>query len=299
MGFPNLFIVGAPRCGTTSFHDYLGQHPDIFMCEPKEPYYFLTDMPHRDRFDEKAYFALFADSGNVKYAGEASVWYLYSRAAADEIKRFCPSARIIIMLRNPIDLLYSLHGISLRTANEDILDFAKALEADLDRRQGRRIPATAFFPDGLFYRKVVDFTLQVQRYFDAFGRDAVRIITFDDFVRDTAAEYRRTLAWLGVAEDFEAELSAKNLSSALPNLAIQQLLRWNAAMRAFRAAMHKVVPYRIIRRVQAAIGNRTQEQRPGQADPELRACLQRQMLPQIEALSSLIDRDVTHWCRLS
>lgn len=297
MPFPNLFIVGAPKCGTTSMHTYLGQHPDIFMCEPKEPYYFLTDMPHKDRFNAKAYFALFKQAKNVKYAGESSVVYLYSRTAASKIHSFCSTARIIIMLRNPIDLLYSLHHQLLHIGNEDIFDFAEALAVEPDRAAGKRIPSSASFPHGLLYRKIVDFPPQITRYFNAFGRDAVKIIIFDDFFQDAAREYQQTLQWLGLRDDVQVDLNIRNIAQPLPNLVIQRFLRRNAVLRLFRAAMHRLVPNSIIAAVQRAIGAATQKQRPKTMNSELRARLQEELRPQVEQLSKLIGRDLTHWCR--
>ncbi|MFX1552591.1 MAG: hypothetical protein ACFFBV_01560 [Promethearchaeota archaeon] len=278
-------------------HTYLGQHPDIFMCEPKEPYYFLTDMPHKDRFNAKAYFALFKQAKNVKYAGESSVVYLYSRTAASKIHSFCPTARIIIMLRNPIDLLYSLHHQLLHIGNEDIFDFAEALAVEPDRAAGKRIPSSASFPHGLLYRKIVDFPPQITRYFNAFGRDAVKIIIFDDFFQDAAREYQQTLQWLGLRDDVQVDLNIRNIAQPLPNLVIQRFLRRNAVLRLFRAAMHRLVPNSIIAAVQRAIGAATQKQRPKTMNSELRARLQEELRPQVEQLSKLIGRDLTHWCR--
>src|SRR5882672_1680365 len=108
---PDCFIVGAPRCGTTAMYTYLGQHPEIFMSARKEPHFFGTDLssPALVR-DEQQYLSLFAKAQNEKRAGEASVFYLYSQRAAREIHAFCPSARIIIMLRNPVEMMYSLHS---------------------------------------------------------------------------------------------------------------------------------------------------------------------------------------------
>src|SRR5438093_1590857 len=105
---PTFFIVGAPRCGTTALYTYLRQHPDLFLPENKEPHFFGSDLYHPGfvrNLDE--YLSLFLEAGNKKRAGEASVWYLYSRNAAAEIMAFCPSARIIAMLRNPVDMMYS------------------------------------------------------------------------------------------------------------------------------------------------------------------------------------------------
>ena len=108
---PGFFIVGAPKCGTTSFYHYLRQHPQIFMPDNKEPHYFGSDLKKRsDEFikTEEEYLSLFKDADSSQMAGEASTFYLYSKAAQKEIKGFNPHAKIIIMLRNPIDFLHSL-----------------------------------------------------------------------------------------------------------------------------------------------------------------------------------------------
>src|SRR5882672_7839349 len=125
---PNLFIVGAPRCGTTSMYDYLKQHPDVFMPEVKEPHFLGTDLTS-SRFirDEGKYQALFATAKNEKRIGEASVWQLYSKIAAYEIKEYSPTARVIIMLRNPVDMMYSLYGQHIFSGDEEISDFEEAL----------------------------------------------------------------------------------------------------------------------------------------------------------------------------
>ncbi|MCP2728272.1 sulfotransferase family protein [Limnofasciculus baicalensis] len=101
---PNLFVVGAPKCGTTSMHNYLGQHPEIFMSSPKELHYFSRDI---DCFTGKIkelynYLQLFDSAGNAKYIGESSPEYLYSEVASQQIKELCSDAKIIIMLRNPL-----------------------------------------------------------------------------------------------------------------------------------------------------------------------------------------------------
>lgn len=136
---PDFFIVGAAKCGTTAMYEYLKEHPEIFMPEDaKEPNYFGSDMNYKSsRLTEEQYLSLFSDAKNEKRIGEASVWYLYSKLAASEIKEFCPSARIIIMLRNPVDMLYSLHSELFYGADEDIEDFKTALNAEEVRKKER------------------------------------------------------------------------------------------------------------------------------------------------------------------
>ncbi len=272
-------------------HEYLSQHPDIFMCLPKEPYHFLTDMPHQFRYDYDAYMKLFREAGDQTYWGESSVWYLYSRAAAGEIWKYCSEAKIIIMLREPVGMLYSLHARSLHTVNEDIFDFAEALAAEPDRREGRRIPESSHFPAGLQYREVVDYAPQVERYFDTFGTENVHVILFDDLIKDTLGVFKRTLSFLGLP-DCEVDLSKKNVAGPLPNLAIQRFLRRHLPL---RRMIHQVIPNPIIEGIQAGIAVWTQKQRPRRPNPELRRQLEVEFRPGVERLARLIGRDLSHW----
>ena len=123
---PDFFIVGAPKCGTTSMFHYLRQHPQIFMPDNKEPHYFGKDLiKMSDEFidNEDEYLNLFKDAKSDQKLGEASTFYLYSKSAYKEIKEYNPDAKIIIMLRNPIDFLHSLHSQLLFSGYEDELDF--------------------------------------------------------------------------------------------------------------------------------------------------------------------------------
>ena len=107
---PNFFIVGAPKCGTTAFNADLKRHPDVFIPERKEIHFFGHDLKlDGERPSLEAYLALFAPSASRCAIGESSVFYLFSRTAADEIYSFNPDAQIIIMLRDPIDMVHSLY----------------------------------------------------------------------------------------------------------------------------------------------------------------------------------------------
>ena len=103
---PDFFIVGAPKCGTTSMHRYMSQHPDIFMAQGKEPIYFGSDLKHDWKVSQEQYFDLFRDADREQRIGEKSVWYMHSETAAAEIKAFDANADIIIMLRNPVDMMH-------------------------------------------------------------------------------------------------------------------------------------------------------------------------------------------------
>src|SRR4051812_34789639 len=116
MVLPNFFIVGAPKCGTTALYSYLRQHPDVFMPRRKEPKFFATDLdcgsPREGRYfvrDRDAYLSLFASAGAASRIGEATPHYLYSAVAAQGIKEFCGEVKIIALVRDPVELMYSYH----------------------------------------------------------------------------------------------------------------------------------------------------------------------------------------------
>ncbi len=214
-------------------YSYLRQHPEIWVSVHKEPHFFgsdLTPLPGAIR-EEPLYHELFAGAGDRPRAGEASVWYLLSERAPFEIRAFAPSARIIILLREPAQMIHSLHALFTRTGNEDLSTFEEALAAEPERREGRRIPPGAYLPEGLLYTHVAQYAAKVERYFEVFGRENVHCILFDDLVRDTAAVYRRTLEFLGVDPGFAAELDPRRANERARMLAIRQLTRTSPEVR--------------------------------------------------------------------
>jgi hypothetical protein len=194
-----VFIVGAPRCGTSSLWSYLAAHPRLFMSKDKEPHHFGRDLGFRWRpyEDRGRYLELFEGAGD-RQAGEASVLYLYSQQAPAEILAMSPSARIVIMLRDPFEMIPSLHAHNLLLVYEDLLGLDDGLAAEADRREGRRIPKTCIAPLALEYTRLARYAEPVQRYREAFGPERVKVILFDDFKKDTARVFQETLAFLGL-----------------------------------------------------------------------------------------------------
>lgn len=289
---PDFFIVGAPKSGTTALYRYLRPHPDIFMPSSKELHYFGSDLDIRFGATRKEddYLAHFRQAKDEKRVGEASVWYLYSQKAAAEIYTFCPAARIIIMLRNPVDMLYSQHSQFLYNGNEDIVDFAEALAAESDRKQGRRIPPETHFTAALFYRETAEYAEQVKRYFDIFDPDQVRIILFDDFRTDTAGVYRQTLQFLDVADDFQADFRVVNPNKRARSKALRRVLNRPPAWA--RRLVPK--PFRQgVRRQLKQWNTNYQSRQP--IDPVLRRQLQAEFAPEVLHVSELIGRDLSHW----
>lgn len=300
---PDFFLVGAPKCGTSLMDTFLGRHPDIFMPK-KELHYFGSDLRFNDppRTLEN-YLSFFREVPAGKRAGESSTWYLYSRLAAKEIHDFCPSAQILVMLRDPVSMLHSLHSHLLWTGNEDIEDFGAALAAEPDRRAGRRVPANSIPTGALLYTEVARFSEQVARYYQVFGRERVKVVLADDFRKDNEGVYRDVLGFLGMrAEglDMPAILAqdawTRNENKAPRSRTVLRFLKlpWNQAI--LRGLRPSPVPgwgkvLRGMRRLNIQYTDRAP------MDPAVKAELKRRMAPEVQKLSELIGRDLSSWTR--
>ncbi len=281
--------------------EYLAAHPDFFMAQ-KEMNVFGADLkfcPQFYRRDQEAYLAAFEGWSSQRRGGDASVWYLMSEKAAEEIKAFNPGARIIIMLREPSEMLYSLYYQFRFDGNEHLPTFEEALAAEGDRRAGRRIARQTYFPQGLIYRETARYTEQVRRYFEIFGRSRVHVILYDDFAADVEASYRSTLEFLELdSSRIETDFKVINGNKTVKNSAIRALLG-DRLVRSTALAVARKLPRPIFtmlhdleRRVWKM--NERPVRRP-QLDPALRAELRREFAPEVEKLSRLLGRDLTHW----
>ena len=159
MIFPNFYIVGAPKCGTTAIATYLGEHPCIFMSNPKEPFYLCSDFSGLRQYTRvrtiSEYNALF--SGRRKehiVVGEGSTEYLRSAVAIPAILDYNPSAKFLVLLRNPVELVHAFHQTQVFTMSEDISSFEDAWRMQNLRSERRNIPLTCIYPCLLKYREV-------------------------------------------------------------------------------------------------------------------------------------------------
>ena len=280
---------------------YLKAHPQLFIPDRKEILYFGTDLENPIRPTEEEYLASFAPAKENQRAGESTVWYLYSQRGAAEIKAFSPDASIIVMLRNPVDMIYSLHSQHLYGCYEDIEDFETALAAEPDRKEDRRLPANMnmrnvpFCKDFLYYREIAKYTEQIKRYFDHFSRDQIHFIIFDDLKHDTAEAYRQTLQFLEIDDSFQPDLRVLNANKRVRSEAFRRLLLdppmlvWKTATAVLSKKLHRQV-YQSLRQLNTEFVPR----RP--LDPDLRRSLQEEMRPEVESLGELLGRDLTGWC---
>jgi hypothetical protein len=295
---PDFFVIGAFKSGSTAMYEYLRQHPQVFMPEVKEPMYFGADLtPRYRRMTEDEYLALFKGAADDQRAGEASPWYLYSTGAPREILDFSQAAQAIVLLRNPVDVMYAQHSQLVFNRREDLVDFADALAAEEDRIAGRRIPADALRPEALYYRRSVRFADQLRRWFDEFGRDRMHVIVFDDLVADPRAVYRGVLEFLGVDPSHEVDLSVYNPNRRARSGRIQRLLF--APPRPLRALFGKLRSLPVAHRVRDRLVNaNSRRSARAEMDAALRRSLIDEFRPQVVELGALIGRDLSAWSRV-
>ena len=196
---PNFFIVGAPKCGTSSLNNTLRWHPNIYVPLEFEPQYFCTDFQSIADYTPESYLRLFSGVTDQHQAvGEKSVIYLYSEVAVDNILEFNPDAKLILMLRNPVDLVYSWHSQLYYSFLEDIDDFNTAWNMQESRQRGNHIPERCPVPFALQYREIGRLGKYATRLFTKAPREQVKIIFMEDVHADVERIYAETLEFLGV-----------------------------------------------------------------------------------------------------
>ena len=204
---PNLFIVGAPKCGTTFLYTYLKKHPDIYFPNFKEPHFFGSDLIRKNGaydLSQKDYNDLF--STNKKIIGEASTFYIFSKKSAQEIYNHNPKAKIIIMIRNLVDLVHSLHAQFIFSGDEIVEDFSKALDLEKSRLNGKNIPKQTTIVNKLYYTtNILSIPNNIKSYINLFGIENIKFIHLDEIKTNPRKVYKDTLDFLNVDSGFEID----------------------------------------------------------------------------------------------
>lgn len=302
---PNLFIVGQPKSGTTALHQFLGQHPEIYMSSIKEPHFFCADFHlesdrayGKQRFfdfrNESAYLQLFAKADQEKIVGESSTNYLYSHVAAEKIYTFNPDAKIIIILREPAKFLYSLHSHYVKFTEENEPDFLTALAKESDRTQEKHLSPRVTSPSYLYYSQRVEYAQQIKRYYNRFQPEQIKVVIFEDFKSANQLVYREILKFLGVNSNFIPQYDAVNVNkevkySAINNLVNNPLVK-NITKNLFSQEFNEFVRDNIVEKF-------LWHQAPKASMPEeIKTQLMLQYKPQVVEISELLGIDlVTKW----
>ena len=296
---PNFFMVGAPKCGTTALSEYLRTHPNIYMSVPKELFYFADDFPaYREAETEEEYLEKFFRDVLPQHqaVGEASALYLYSSVALKNLYQFNPKAKIMVMLRNPVDIVYSYHSQLLYDGDENEPDFEQAWRLQASRKQGKNISGFCREPRLLQYAEFGKLGQQVERLFDIFPREKIHIIWFEEFASSTSLVYEKVLKFLEVPSDNRTEFERVNVNkvhkSSLLGLVTQKTPKFliNAAMKT------KQVMGFSRWGVMDAIRSFNSEATTRKAlSADFKSELIAEFATDIQKLSHLLDKDLNHW----
>lgn len=287
---PDFFLVGAAKAGTSSLFRYLKQHPRIFIPEVKEPNYFSDDPQVQSYNNLEDYLALYQECPPGSLAGDASTAYLYSPNAAARIKKFQPSAKILVILRNPIDRAYSRYWYNRRDFTEP-LSFDAALDAEPRRIAEQWNYRFHYTAEGKYFE-------QLQRYYYVFPKDNIEVFLFDDLIDDPLTICRQIFSFLRLQQFSPNTSRIYNPSGQYRNQWIARLIMLKFPG---RTLLRRIFPqfarsplYARIRSLQlrALSPNLVS---PPPMNEDTRAYLKEYFREDVSQLSDLLERDLTHW----
>ena len=287
---PNFFFVGHTRSGTTSLKEELEQHPEIYFYYPKSwqkpngPFGFESSFKNEEEFLEEF------RGVKEKRVGQKRGDYLSCPWAAERIKKFSPNAKIIMTLRNPIDVMYSLHATMLyRETVEDIGDFGEALKMEEERKKkyGYKVIPKKYHPH-MLYRETVRYSQQVKRYFKLFGEENVKVTIFDEYIKNKSSILRDILKFLDVDEDFEIKHLNTNAGRKYRNRTIHSAVMTNRF--GVRGILRNIPGSA---KVYRKINNSEFKRKP--LEPSLRKSLQDDLKKEIDELSLMLKKDLSYW----
>ncbi|HEY6419470.1 MAG TPA: sulfotransferase [Candidatus Binataceae bacterium] len=297
---PNFFLVGAMRSGSTSVYYHLLAHPHIYTSRIKEPNYFATDLRipldrrHRTRlaeakrgklnrvrvsdFDE--YLGLFEGASSELAIGECSVAYLYSKTAAAEIRSMIPHARILMVLRNPVQRAYSHYLMHVRNAQAKS-SFRDEMNRDLSTIDDTGM-ANPYIETGLYYE-------QIKRYLGIFPRDQVKIFLTEDMRDDLYAFLSSLYEFLGVDSSFRPPATIYNEAKVPRSTLLNQL--WSKTP--LKGSIVKHLP-QSVRDIVESLYNSYNVPKMSEVDREYLITV---FAPEIRRLEPLINRDLANWLK--
>jgi hypothetical protein len=290
---PGLFVIGAMKSGTTYLNKLLGAHPEIFMCAPEEPSYFVEPRQLRTLWpeawdqgfwrSEENYRQLFRASGDALHLGEASTNYT-KRPLADgvpeRIHAFNSDARFIYLMRDPIERTISHYWHMVRH-NAECRPMLEAIKAEPQ------------------YLDVSHYAMQLTPYLDLFGPDRVAILSFEQLIEDPLTAMHPLYEWL----DVDPTLADASCFNAAENVTpdVVRMAAWHGVLQRVRHArpFRYLTPHlpRGLRHSAVRLATRRVDRRALDVTKVIEY-LRPIQLRQTEALARLVGREFPEWSTL-
>ena len=292
--FPDFYILGAPKAGTSSLAQYLDDHVGVFMSKPKEPRYFAEDFADRPISDERSYLNLFDQADEGAILGEGTTDYLMSEVAVRRILAVRPDARFIVMLRNPIEMVMAMHAQERKNGYETIVDPAEAWSAIGRRKAGRGVPALCNEPKRLFYDDRCRLGEQIERLKETVAADQLQIIFMEDFAAETEQVYREAAAFIGIDADEPRDFPVVNQRHNVKYPAMIKL--WKLGKTA-KDRLGIRTNFGLLSKVQA-LGLSNEAVEPSSDRAAFKRLLRDEFEADIQRLAELTGRDLSRWLLL-
>jgi hypothetical protein len=291
------------KSGTTSLYYYLKQHPQIYMSSIKEPSFFALEGSNldfngaegKDRIrrwikrefvtDIEEYRTLFRGATSETAIGEASPMYLYSPEAPHRIRYYVPEAKLITILRNPVERAYSAFLYMTRDGREPLNEFSHALQAEETRMRDSWEWIWHYKHVGFYYT-------QLKRYFDVFDGDQIKVYLYEDLRADLPRVLQDIFRFLEVDETFVPDTSLRHNVSGTPKSGFLPRLIFRRNL--VKTVLRPLFPQALRQRISASLRSQYLVEAPPLA-PEIRRELLKVYRDDILNLENLIERDLSEW----
>lgn len=297
LALPNFILVGAPKSGTSSLYQYLKQHPDVFMCEPKEPYFFVPAEEKEKWFalglkpviGDENYAALFDGRTSEKAVGEASAPYLFTAKTPELISKRIPDVKLVAVLRNPIERAYSQYNFLFRMGMERLESFEAALAEEERRFQNGA-------PQFLFYRRRGLYAQQLVRYFERFDQSKMRIYLHEDLDRDAVSITQDVFRFLEVDDSFAPDVSQRHNPTLVEQKGFADVLLSGIKKRAIKSADDGASQTDMgIGSIRPWTEPKGKLIKPARLNKTTRESLSQYFQEDVRKLEKLIGRNLDHW----
>ena len=285
----NFFIAGAPKSGTTSLYQYLCQHKEIEMCSIKEPDFFSCTALKKEQTyygndpiqNLEKYNKLFSNKKDL-LRGEASVSYLFYDDVAKKIKKYNEKAKIIIILRNPVDRAFSHYLMDYR------LGLVSENFEDIINKRINHKNALLYYQQ---YVSVGEYYHQVERYIKVFGPEKLLIINYEDFKNNLADTFEKICLFLNVSHTFKVDFTKSYNSFKRPR---SKIVRWVYSFTKLRKILSQIIPKIAINYIIKMLF--TESKKP-KLSTDARKFLISHYKDDIINLSKLLNQDLSSWTK--